>query len=313
MLAWLGGKRKLLEAAKAKGANSSGSRQTLKQRRDERSSAMEIKKRSFKRGYQHSTQQHLQDGPCSQRLAASNKRLRVANPSQSMDVLMCNGVQLAEMHVPAEPAVDAFLSCGQAKAFPVEGHATAAAAAAGAAPDTNNTTNHNSSSSYITATLLSSTDGAASMGTPGHKHPVPAAAGEPTAASLLAGSISPQAAAPPPPSALPIALTAPAPGCMTLTTGNNSTAKPEAAAGAGRCADWHALLLGTHGGLYNHKHASTQPAVCAYDVPQQQSAEIGADEVLQEPYMQQAAGARQQRGTQQQASFDLLFLQGSLA
>lgn len=236
MLAWLGGKRKLLEAAKAKGANSSapaGARQAPKQSLDGRSSTTERKQQTLKRAYQHSTQQHVQHGPYSQPQAATTKRLRVANSSQSMDVLMCNGVHLEEPHtVSAQPgAADGHLKHDQAEPTCMDGHA-ATAAVAGAGPHTSSIANHSSNSGHA------SSINAARVHAAGWKHAVPAATQQqPTAVSLLAGSISPQAAEPVPPAALPIAPTASTFGQTGLTRSSNSTTTAGTVASAGRCAD----------------------------------------------------------------------------
>lgn len=72
------------------------------------------------------------------------------------------------------------------------------------------------------------------------------------------------------------------------------------------------MLMGTRTTFDNHKRAPAQPAASADDAPEQQ-ATGSASEVMQEAHMQHTAGARQQRGAQQLASFDLMFLQGGLA
>uniref|UniRef100_A0A383W5B9 Uncharacterized protein n=1 Tax=Tetradesmus obliquus TaxID=3088 RepID=A0A383W5B9_TETOB len=225
-----------------------------------------------------------------------------------MDVLMCNGVHLEEPHtVSAQPgAADGHLKHDQAEPTSRDGHA-ATAAVAGAGPHTSSIANHSSNSDHASSINI------ASLHAPGWKRAVPAATQQqPTAVSLLAGSISPQAAEPVPPAALPIALTASTFAQTGLTQSYNSTTKAGAAASAGRCADWHAMLLGTGAALDNHQQAPEQPAATADDAPEQQTTG-SASEVMQEAHMQHAAGARQQRGAQQLASFDLMFLQGGLA
>jgi hypothetical protein len=301
MLAWLGGKRKLLEAAKAKGANASGFGKAPKQPSNKSRSYVPGQVYSRKRTSQHSVQQPLQDGPVSQRNAPSNKRLRVASSTQSMDMLMCNGVQhTAEMHEPA--AVAASLGCSE-----TEPHATKQSTAAEtAAPPA---AGYHAST---TAKHVSSSIGTASVQTPNFKPPIPSASQVPAAASSLPGSIrrnaAVAAAAPP---LLPIALAASA--LERTTAGNSDATKHDAVAAAVQPSDWHAVLLGTSTGANNHQHAAPGRQTSAG--AQQQDAANCAE--AQEAHMQHAAGpaapgARQQRSTQQLASFDLMFLQGHM-
>jgi hypothetical protein len=296
MLAWLGGKRKLLEAAKAKGANSSGFLPPHKQKPEERQGAAG-RKHTSKRPHQHHILQHLQDAPCSQRQAATSKRLGVMRPSMSMDMLMCNGVHMAEECLStevAEPAADVSHAHAEPQFSHAEDAATAAVTGAGRSAINTLKDSHSTSSSHSTPTGFC---------TPSNKHPAAPAAQEPT---LLAGSISPQAAIPPPPPAAPqpVALTASSMGHMPL----NSDANKRQGTAAVRCTDWHALLTGGQSSFNNHKH--TPSTAAAYDEPQQQEAKTGAYAVLQEQLVHPTANAEQHQNMQQPASFDLMFLQG---
>jgi hypothetical protein len=302
MLAWLGGKRKLLEAAKNKGTSNSGYLPALKQPHKERQGAAG-RKHTSKRTYQHHIQQHLHDAPCSERQAASSKRLRVVNPTQSIDMLICNSVHVTEEHLPTEVATaEPAAAASDAHADPESSHAEDAAptAARGAGHHTIRTTKNNNSTSFSTAPGLRA---------PGTTQPAAPAAPEPTGASQLAGSISSQAATPPP-SPLPrrIALTATASGLGHMPL-KSSTSNTQDAAPAARCKDWHALLLGGQPRFSHHKH-NTTATVGAHD--QHQGATTGAYAVLEQQLVQPTTIAKQHQNTQQPASFDLMFLQGGV-